>query len=187
MNRFLAGIFAAAHLAIAVDAPSAAERERTVFVTGASFTGNLGGLKGADAKCQSEADGAESIVPPGTYLAWLSDATDSPSTRFSKSFDPIVLPDGTKIADGFLDLTEGYIQHPIDIDPTGKRVGLDYYWTGTMADGTAASEIVRCGDWTEERGSGGLAGSTRETDSLWTAYRGGPPCTRKYRLVCFQQ
>jgi len=187
MNKLLAGIFAVALLAITADTLLAGQRERTVFVTSASFSGNLGGLKGADEKCQAEADGPGSIVPSGTYRAWLSDETDSPDTRFTKTFDPIVLPDGTKIADGFLDLTHGYIQHPIDIDQTGKRVGLDYFWTGTMADGTAASEIVMCDDWTGQRASGGLAGSTSETDALWSAYKGGAPCSRKYRLVCFQQ
>jgi len=42
-----------------------------VFVSSVSFKGNLGGLTGADAKCQAEADGPASIVPAGTYLAWL--------------------------------------------------------------------------------------------------------------------
>ncbi len=44
---------------------------KTVFLTIASFNGNLGGLTGADEKCQAEADGPASIVPSGAYLAWL--------------------------------------------------------------------------------------------------------------------
>jgi hypothetical protein len=46
--------------------------QKTVFVTSAKFKSNLGGLTGADEKCQTEADGPASIVPSGTYLAWLS-------------------------------------------------------------------------------------------------------------------
>ena len=48
---------------------------KTVFLTIASFNGNLGGLTGADEKCQAEADGPASIVPSGTYLAWLGQMT----------------------------------------------------------------------------------------------------------------
>ncbi len=85
MNKLWTMIFAAALLtAIAVSA--ADPNEKTVFVTSASFSSNLGGLTGADDKCQAEADGPASIVPAGTYLAWLSDGTDSPDTRFTKAF-----------------------------------------------------------------------------------------------------
>lgn len=53
---------------------------KTVFVTSQTYTGNLGGLAGADAQCNllAKAAGLE-----GSYLAWLSDATESPSTRFN--------------------------------------------------------------------------------------------------------
>jgi hypothetical protein len=186
MRKTLTTIGAALLLAATIPA-SAGERVKTAFVTQGSYNGNLGGLSGADRKCQAEADGAGSVVPSGIYRAWLSDGSEGPSTRFTKSFDPVVLPDGTRIADGFPDLTSGRIRHPIDIDPTGRRVGLDYYWTGTNADGTPAPEFVTCDGWTAEAGAGGLAGSTTETDALWSAYRGGMPCNRTGRLVCFQQ
>ncbi len=69
MNRLLTLISAVALLtAIA----GSAYAQKTVFVTSATFNGNLGGLTGADEKCQTEADGPVSIVPSGTYLAWLS-------------------------------------------------------------------------------------------------------------------
>jgi hypothetical protein len=62
---------------------AADSNEKTVFITSASFNSNLGGLTGADDKCQAEADSPTSIVPSGTYMAWLSDGTDSPNTRFT--------------------------------------------------------------------------------------------------------
>ena len=95
MNKLLTMISAVALLtAIA----GSAYAQKTVFVTSAQFNGNLGGLTGADDKCQAEANGPASIVPSGTYLAWLSDGTDSPDTRFTKSAHPYMLPDGSKIA-----------------------------------------------------------------------------------------
>ena len=71
MNELLTMTFAAAFL-VAVAGPAYAQK--TVFVKSAKFNGNLGGLAGADDKCQAEADGPASIVPSGTYLAWLWEA-----------------------------------------------------------------------------------------------------------------
>ncbi len=72
-----------APLLMSIAVLAADPNEKTVFVTKASFKSNLGGLTGADDKCQAEADDPASIVPSGTYLAWLSDGTDSPDTRFT--------------------------------------------------------------------------------------------------------
>ena len=124
MNKLLAMTSAAALLTAIAGPAYPDQHEKSVFVTNAKFNGNLGGLAGADAKCQAEADGPASIVPSGTYLAWLSDGFDSPDIRFTKSSHPYILPDGTKIAEDFTDLMDGSILHPINIDPTGKLVLL---------------------------------------------------------------
>ncbi len=186
MNKLLAMISAAA-LLTPIAVPAADHNEKTIFVTSATFDGNLGGLTGADDKCQAEADGPASIVPSGTYLAWLSDGTDSPDTRFTKSSHPYMLPDGTKIAEDFTDLTDGSILHTINIDTTGKSLGLQRFWTGTNADGTSAQQLVLCDGWTDPLvGSWGLTGSTIQTSTLWsTQYQG--QCGTPIRLVCFQQ
>ena len=52
--------------------------EKRAFVTSQLYNGNMGGLAGADARCQGLAD---AVGLPGTYRAWLSSATESPSTR----------------------------------------------------------------------------------------------------------
>jgi hypothetical protein len=172
------------------DCPADADQpERTVFVTSASFNGNLGGLTGADAICQAEADGPASIVPTGTYLAWLSDGTDSPETRFNKSAHPYLLPGGEKIAEDFTDLTDGSILHGIDIDPTGKPVGMNMFWTGTNADGTKAPYFATCDGWTADPviNFRGMAGRTTVSSAIWSSRYGSADCSRNYRLVCFQQ
>ncbi len=163
--------------------------EKTVFITSAKFKGNLGGLTGADDKCQAEADGPASIVPSGTYLAWLSDGFDSPETRFTKSSHRNMLPDGTKIAEDFADLTDGSILHKINSDPTGKRLGLQDFWTGTLADGTTAQQEVTCRGWKADPLSDGRGthGRTNQTGSTWSTMHSGIMCTHSYRLLCFQQ
>ena len=77
--KYLSTMISAMALLTVITGPAYADtKEKTVFVTSASSNGNIGGLAGADEKCQMEADGPDSIVPSGTYLAWLSDGTDSP-------------------------------------------------------------------------------------------------------------
>ena len=186
MNKLLTMISAVALLtAIA----GSAYAQKTVFVTSAQFNGNLGGLTGADDKCQAEANGPASIVPSGTYLAWLSDGTDSPDTRFTKSSHPYVLPDGTKIAEDYTDLTDGQILHPINIDSTGKALGLRKFWTGTNADGTSSDQLVTCDGWTADPliNFHGRAGVTNLKSTLWSTRRARISCARIIPLICFQQ
>jgi len=179
----------AAALLTACAAPVSNERnEKTVFVTSVRFDGNLGGLKGADDKCQSQADGPESIVPSGTYMAWLSDGTDSPDTRFKKSSHPYLLPDGTKIAENYTDLTDGSIQHVINIDPTGKTVGQNRFWTGTNDDGTTAQPFRTCTGWMDPiTNARGMVGSTGYSSTSWSSYSQSRCNTMPTRLACFQQ
>ncbi len=189
MNKLLTMISAAALLTAFAGPAYADQHEKSVFVTSVSFKGNLGGLTGADDKCQAEADGTASIVPSGTYLAWLSDGTHSPDTRFTKTAHPYILPGGTKIAEDFTDLTDGSILHPIDIDPTGEPVGLKEFWSGTNADGTTAAYGQTCDGWAADHAANfrGMAGRTHQSSTLWSTNFPRLPCSRPGRLVCFQQ
>ncbi len=74
MNKLLTMISAVALLTAIAGPAYADQHAKTVFVTSISFKGNLGGLAGADDKCQAQVDGPGSVVPSGTYLAWLPDA-----------------------------------------------------------------------------------------------------------------
>jgi len=188
MNKLLTMISAVALLTAIAGSAYADQHEKTVFITSSTIKGNLGGLTGADDKCQAEADGPASIVPSGTYLAWLSDGTDSPDTRFTKSSHPYILPDGTKIAEDFTDLTDGSILHKINSDPTGKPLGLQLFWTGTKSNGTTSQYFVTCAGWTSLPAAvRGVVGSTLKTSTLWSA-RGTRRCGGySLRLACFQQ
>ncbi len=189
MNKLLAMTSVAALLTAIAGAAYADQHEKTVFVTSAAFKGNLGGLTGADAKCQAEADGPASIVPSGTYLAWLSDVFDSPDIRFTKSSHPYILSDGTKIAEDFTDLTDGSILHAINIDPTGKRLRSERFWTGTNPDGTAADYPQTCDGWEADRLTNfrGMTGNRTNTTILWSSRYPRMGCGRRFRLACFQQ
>ena len=188
MNKLLTMTVAAA-LLMPMTVLSADHNKKTVFVTSTSYKSNLGGLTGADDKCQAEADGPASIVPSGTYLAWLSDGTDSPDTRFTKSSNPYVLPDGTKIAEDYADLTDGSILNTINMDSTGAPMGWQQFWSSTNSDGTTAQKFVTCEGWTwtdTSTYSHAMLGHTGKKSTLWSEYT-REKCRPSYRLACFQQ
>lgn len=200
MNKLLPMAFAMALLTACAVPVSNDRDERTVFVTKATFKSeNMGGLAGADAKCQAEADDPAAIVPSGTYLPWLSDGHQSPDSRFTKSSSPYVLPDGTKIAENYVDLTDGSILHEINVDATGEPVlGAQRVWTDTLSDGKFVQAFVAdaqknsCNAWngTTVYFAGVTIGVTFRKTGEWSSYR-EDACKykgrQKYRLYCFQQ
>ncbi len=148
---------------------------KAVFVTSATFNGNLGGLAGADAECQAAAN-ASSVVP-GTnegavYKAWLSDSTGSPRTRFTRSTGPYALPNGTTVALNYSDLTDGSLLHSIDVDENGAELSGPLVWTHTLEDGSPVAQFNACSDWLSSASTGAPdvaeLGSTEATNASWT-------------------
>ncbi len=154
-----------------------------VFVTSTAFGGILGGLAGADKICQ---DTAAAANLRGTYKAWLSDSTASPSTRFVRSTGPYQLVDGTRIAGSWTSLTDGSLRAPINLSQTGVRVdNADFVWTYTQPDGAAVTSGDHCGNWTVAIGNG-LRGTVGSKDTNWTQ-SGSAACSTGQHLYCFQQ
>lgn len=165
-----------------------------VFATSTIYPGNLGGLAGADQKCNARAAAANL---PGTYMAWLSDNTGSPASRFVQSTGPYVLTTGARIADNWADLTnvdpEPRLDHPIDRDEFGGEITVNalyrYTWTNTRPDGTLADADRHCQNWATSQGTPnfGSAGNVNATGSFWT-YATSIFCDNPgQRLYCFQQ
>ena len=177
-------LFAAA-IATLQSTSTYAQPPRKVFVTSQTYQGNLGGVSGADAKCQALADAATPPVP-GSFLAWLSDGVSAPVNSFVQSSVPYQLPDGTIIANNFADLIDGAIQNPINRDESGNTISSPFLvWTGTNTDGTASG--TDCDNWSSDLSSDfGVSGLLGATSSGWTAQRSGG-CNNSYRLYCFQQ
>ncbi len=157
-----------------------------VFITATVSTGNLGGLEGADARCQNRAEAAHL---PGSYMAWLSNDSASPSTRFPlKSTGPYWTPDRVRIANNWDDLTDGTLEATIVVTETGFSPG-GYYrvWTHTRPDGTAGGVgNVNCQNWTSAGAGGGDAGWCGLDTAEWTE-NNSTDCFLLKRLYCFQQ
>jgi hypothetical protein len=109
-----------------------------MFWSTGTFTGNLGGLAGANQKCQLEADAA---TLGGTWVALLYTLADDPTARVTGSRGWVAL-DGTPIGDTPQSLVFAPL-NPLRVDRDGARVGQQLAWWGghPIASGT-------CMDWT---------------------------------------
>jgi hypothetical protein len=156
-----------------------------VFLSSTTYDGNLGGLSGADAKCQGLAKAAGL---PGIYKAWLSDNTGAPSARFVASSSPYQLITGKPIAANFADLTDGNLLARISVTEKGGAYGTTVYtWANTKSDGTSASTTEHCSNWgPSAAGSAGNVGDASLSDLRWTKDISAF-CNTLRHLYCFQQ
>jgi len=156
---------------------------RRVFITSKSFTGvQIGGLSGADAKCNAE---AEAAGVPGRFRAWLSGSTSSPSKRFDTSFTGSYRTmNGDEVAMGWGGLTGGSLNHPFNVDIKGGQVDTGV-WTNTTPNGTPASLMSHCSDWTSNMGVSSI-GDSSATNNTWAIVLNDQPCGAGFRLYCIE-
>ena len=179
---------------------------RYAFVTSQIYSGNMGGLAGADVICQTHADQANL---GGIFKAWLSDSVQAPADRFTHPAEAYVRVDLVPIANGYADLvnpphlnpinlTELGTTPPLAVSPTNQPCldGTTRVWTGTSWNGLAVTYgAPPCGDWTSSTLSGSfLAGNWTAVASTWTHNCGQipspmfpPHCSSMAPLYCFQQ
>ena len=136
---------------------------------------------------------------------WLSDATGSPSTRFTKPTIPYRLVDGTLIANDYADLTDGSaVVGVIKTESGGPAprttfcgpevpgVILDkiMVWTSTSATGTLLASQGTCLNWTDTlAGTGAQWAQPGPTTGMTTQCTGGSCNGGPYLapIFCFQQ
>jgi hypothetical protein len=159
-----------------------------VFLTLETFDGNLGGLAGADAACQSEARAAGLS---GTYRAWLSDSTAWAGTRVTHTAARYVRIDGQTVASGWGDLTDGDLDAAIAVTVAGTvgSASTTTVYTNTNVDGGPSSTTDTCNDWTSDAGMNVYVGDSAYQNFWWTgdghsiAYCNYPAA----KLYCFEQ
>ncbi len=156
---------------------------RLVFVTSTAYDGDdLGSAALADAACAARASAASL---PGSYLAWASDGSTSPSVRFAQASVAYVLLDGRRVAINYATLASGTHDNTIDVDELGAAVAGTAVWTGTNDDGTAAAD--HCVSWTAAgMGDNGAAGTTGSSGAGWSN-GGNTTCDNSLRLYCVEQ
>ena len=164
-----------------------------VFITSKQYTGNLGGLAGADAECQTLAEGA-TPPRPGEYAAWLSDSTNNAKDRVpdnATNTDKYVVLQNLQtpliIANGFQEVIDGSLANPIKFSEKFNSFTNAPVWTNTNATGGAVrtDNIFTCGDWSGN-GATGETGDGNSSDEAWTEFGNGA-CFSTAFLYCFQK
>jgi hypothetical protein len=160
---------------------------KTVFVTSVAYGPNLGGLAGADAKCQTLAKVAGL---PGIYKAWLSDGTASAAQRLTHATVPYLLVDGAVVATSWAGLS-GNLKVAINrtekgtvLPPPQDPFDACRVWTNTKVGGAKYYDGSDCGSWSSDIGSA-ILGNYASTVN-WTVTCSGP-CTFLAHLYCFEQ
>jgi hypothetical protein len=159
-----------------------------VFVSSKTYDGNLGGALGADGICKTLAMQAGL---GGTWMAWVSDATTSPSQRFTKSTVPYRRLDGAVVASSWATLTSG-LSNAIDVDETNASLATadnnaSKTWTATTTAGTLGSSS--CGGFASNASTTtGEVGHCTGTGTVnWTAAYTTETCSVPNHIYCFEQ
>jgi hypothetical protein len=198
---------------------------KRVFVSSQLYDGNFGGGQrvlgylNADAVCQVLAGNAGL---GGSFKAWLSGRPDSAgcgplqpdcdghgaADRFTHNPGPYQLVDGTKVADSWADLTDGSLDHAIDVTEVNTPVGAEHrVWTNTTTAGAAHDAGTNCAvgpptdpphtlftwscgppSWSpmDCNFQGGAFGDATMTNSAWTLVS-NTACNNTFHIYCFEQ
>lgn len=137
-----------------------------MFVSSQTFSALLGGVVGADQSCQGLADNAGL---GGSWKAWISDSSSSPSTRFARPTTAYTRIDGTLVAMHWAGLTSGALTNSVLTEEYGAPVPNAEVWTATTTSGTYGGNS--CSDWSRNDGTPlyPQVGISDRSSSEWTA------------------
>jgi hypothetical protein len=157
---------------------------KRVFVTSVTYSGNLGGIAGADAKC---ATAAAAQTLGGTWKAWISSGSVNAIDRIN-DVGPWYLVNGVqKVFNNKANLSTTPLT-AIDEDESGSQpswIGLDGMWTGTNAGVASGND---CFGWTSELNTDLGSTSSPTTDQSWGGSSAGNiDCDQPEALICFEQ
>lgn len=126
-----------------------ATKTARVFVSNTGYTGNLGGLAGADAKCNQEALAAGYTA--GTWKALLSDSATNARDRLPYNWGHLKLVNGTPVADSWQELWSGTLQNSISLRADGASLYSGPVFSSTNSEGQrqslASLNSDNCNNW----------------------------------------
>lgn len=158
-----------------------------MFTTSTTYTGNLGGLGGADTKCQQL---AVAHNRPGHYRAYLgATATNAPSRVGAATGWTRV--DGTPLVQAIGDFGTTALPHPPSLDESGNDLSASAQlrvWTATSANtqyfGQNCNNAGMASDWSTTNANT-TTGLLTATDSNVLVGGSIYTCASALRLYCF--
>ena len=163
------------------------EYKAIVFVTAETYPGNLGGVDGANHKCQAEADAAGLS---GNFRAWIGTNSYSPYSNWASQYQNVkyVLTDGTTIANDWAQLTSGILQTTINLDAEQQSHLNALVWTALKYNGTFTDNggyADGCSAFTSMSGLS-VVGTTGVGSQIYWTQSTTASCGSEARLYCFQ-
>lgn len=167
--------------------------EKKIFITSTQYNGNLGGVSGADSKCQARASAAGLS---GTYKAIISSNTSNAKERMPNS--RYVTVTGEILSTNLAGLFDGGINYQIRTESGNYATTSGYaqsVWTGSDGNGngylSGSPTLTTCSNWSSSNSSyWGETGYVAEYyNSTWiqTGGTGWAPCDINRSLYCFQE
>jgi hypothetical protein len=149
----------------------------------------MGGLAGADARCQAAADSSGNPGIVGKrFLAWLSGTEGAAAQRHAHSLAAYAMPDGVIVAGSWNELVTTGPRVAIHVYEDGGRVmtGSRFVWTGTLPNGGSAPS--NCSSWTSASPVvDASVGQTGVADGGWTTLASRRPCDQPALLYCVER
>jgi hypothetical protein len=165
-----------------------ADGDHRIFVTSTSYTGNLGGISGANAKCAGH---ASSVGLTKVYKAILSDSTADVVNTLQITGGVYLFTDNTNIT---LVVAAGSELWDTDTKDLLNTVGVDESynsitatpWTGSDSDGTLAISNDHCTNWTTTATEGQVGSSIITTDA-WLEGTADVLCSNSHPIFCISE
>ena len=159
-----------------------------IFVSSTRFTGDFGGLAGADESCNAL---AEQAGLTGTWKALLSGSNDDAKSRLAIEA-AVIRMDGRVVAGTAEALWDPNAppEHRVKFDARGREIRTctcsgendDSVWSGTKEDGTAGD--ATCDDWSRSDGSSEAASGDAGDLGDWLFEVPGRACDQAARIYC---
>ena len=167
--------------------------KRYVFVTSIYYKGNLGGIEGADQKCNTLAAAGDGKLNDKTFKAWIAASPeDEPAKRFNSNFPgEYVLVNETVISNGgwqsFASSLNKNLYAPININEKGQIIANNFEtWTNVTLNGKMQSDSLSCNQWTSSGNYAGLQGSASSSENGEWTNKSHKLCNLEARLYCFE-
>jgi hypothetical protein len=149
-----------------------------MFLTKERFTGDLGGLNGAERLCNESAAAAGL---PGKYIAWLTTSDSKASARLG-SAGGWIRPDGKPLLRNSGALSGWQFYYMPLLDEYGNPAVAPQYWSGISEQGDA--DVGNCNKFTTSAStSTSRAGVADVADRYWAA-GSASPCNQSLSLMC---
>ena len=161
------------------------EVRHRVFITSNTYSGDLGGLDGADSICTAAANTAGI---PGSYKAIISGVIEGANSRIEIRGEIYLVEAGVEVlvADNADDFWRNDLEVPINVNENGARLSSRVEpWTGTSTGGFSTGDT--CLDWKTSTAFSATTGDSSENRAaLWLSFT-SYVCSTQHPLYCIEE